>query len=179
MRKFILLLSLLPLKVLCQSDSLPKNAEGKYEFANVINVDSASSDKLYSNAKIFVALTFKSGKAVTQLNDDNTKTVVGNGITSVKLKISIGSPVYTDVAYSFTIQCKDNRYRYSITDFFFYNTGDGSSRKALEDNSYFDKNKISRRFFKSISEQINADMKDLISRLLNYMSSNTLATKSW
>lgn len=84
-------------------------ATKKFAFIEVVNIDSTSAATLYSRAKLFIANSFVSAKDVVQLADDDTKTVVckgayeTNGLGSVKFKL--------------TIQCKDNRYRYTITDF--------------------------------------------------------------
>ena len=61
------------------ADTIPKNVQGMYEYTEVVKVDSCSADKLYSNAKLFIVDAFKSGKEVTQLNDDNTKTIAASG----------------------------------------------------------------------------------------------------
>lgn len=179
MKNIILLAVLLPFKLFSQTDTLPKNADGKYEYTAVVNVDSASADKLYSNAKMFVALSFKSGKDVTQLNDDAGKTVIGSGNTPTTLNVGFGTSVASAVKFTFIIQCKDNRYKYSISEFQYYNTGDRSSTKALEDKSYFDKNKTGRRFFRSLSEQISVSMKSLLTQLTTFMSSENKKTKDW
>lgn len=45
----------------CQSDSIPRNDEGKFEYTEVVKMDSAIAGKLYSNAKLFIVTAFKSG----------------------------------------------------------------------------------------------------------------------
>ncbi|MEO6136651.1 MAG: DUF4468 domain-containing protein [Ginsengibacter sp.] len=170
MSKLFLLFSLLPIFAFSQTDSLQKNSNGQYEISEIVNVDSSSKDDLYSRAKKFVAINFKSGKAVTQLNDDNSKTVVGKGVETMKIKISIGSPVYQPMDYTFTILCKDNRYKYVISDFLFYNTGDLNTTKALEDESYWLKNKQSKKMWLDIKHQTTKQMNSLIALLKKSMT---------
>lgn len=172
MLKLFLFLALTPIAALSQDDSLQKNANGKYEMAEVVNVENKSADDLYSSAKKFIAINFKSGKAVTQLNDENSKTVVGKGSMTAKLKISIGSPVYAPIDYTFTISCKDNKYKYSITDFLFYNTGDLRSTKALEDESYWTKRRETRKWWPDIKQQIYEQMNVLVELLKKSMLEN-------
>lgn len=172
MTKLLLFFSLLPVFAFSQTDTLQKNSNGQYEISEVVSVDNTSADDLYSRAKKFVAINFKSGKAVTQLNDDNSKTVVGKGVATMKIKISIGSPVYQPMDYTFTIQCKDNRYKYVISDFLFYNTGDLKTTKALEDESYWLKNKRAEKMWLDIKEQTTEQMNSLISLLKKSMTEN-------
>ena len=93
MKLLLIAFLLIPFVSHYQSDSIPINADGKYEYSEVVNVDSASAQKLYSNAKIFIVTAFKSGKAVTQLNDDAAKTVAGNGTDQVFTKGLVGSAI--------------------------------------------------------------------------------------
>jgi hypothetical protein len=176
MKIFVALLLALPLLSNAQTDTLPVNKEtGKYEFSEVVNVDTATADKLYSNAKLFVAYAFKSGKDVTQLNDDLSKTVIGKGATKVFIKFAIGPPVPTYVRFTMTIQSKDGRYRYLINDFLYYNTVDGTSTKELEDEKYWGKNKMSRRVWASVKNQIYTDISLLVIDLKKQMT----ASKDW
>jgi len=99
-------------------DSLPVNKEtGLVDFTEVINVDSVPAKKLYSNAKIFIAKAFVSGKHVTQLNDDESSTIVGHG----KVELTANNGIFKQPGgwfdFTITIRCKDGRYKYSITDF--------------------------------------------------------------
>lgn len=82
-------------------------------FSEVINVDNASAQELYSRAKLFVAYAYKSGKSVTQLNDDEAKIILIKPLTKVYQKDFFVNESYF-VQYQVKIECKDNRYRYSF-----------------------------------------------------------------
>lgn len=99
---------------LCFSQ-MPVNADGKVEFTEVVTVDSASAQTLYSRAKLFVTNAFVSGKDVTQMNDDAAFTTVVKG--STKPSLGLGATREGLVTFKMTIQCKDGRYKYSLTDF--------------------------------------------------------------
>lgn len=115
MRALILALMLTPLSVFAQD--LPRNETGRIEYTEVVKVDSANAAILYSNAKIFIAKSFKSAKNVTDLSDENSKTVIIKGNMPVSVR-SMGSFWdYGVVWFQISIQCKDGRYKYSITDF--------------------------------------------------------------
>jgi hypothetical protein len=159
-----------------QSDSLQKNKDGIYELSAVVNVDSASANDLYSKAKKFVAINFVNAKEVTQLDDDNSKTVIGKGITTVLVNVGIGSLVPVNVKYTFVIQAKDNRYKYSIKNFLFHNTD--YTTVALEDESYWYKRKISRKMWPDVKRQIYQNMDIMITALRKNMSFSE-STKDW
>lgn len=82
-------------------------------FSEVVNVDNATAKELYSRAKLFVADAYKSSKAVTDLNDDEAKIVLIKPMMKVTYKDFLTSIPYF-VQYQLKIECKDNRYRYSV-----------------------------------------------------------------
>ena len=179
MRKLILLLTLLPLKVLCLSDSIPKNAEGLYEYTDVVNVDSASAAKLYSNAKLFIVDAFKSGKDVTQLNDENAKTVVGSGTTHIFFKGIMGSAIEKFLSFKIFLQCKEGRYKYTISNFEFIMVGTMvNATIALEDEKRL-KHYITKNQVVQLKQQISNNLDILIKDLKNHLSSQTGSTKDW
>jgi hypothetical protein len=94
-----------------QSVSFPiDSSTGKFSFVEVVKVDSVDAGTLYSRAKLFIANAFVSAQDVTQLADENTKTVVCKG----NMTAAVGGVV----RFTLTIQCKDGRYRFSLTDFY-------------------------------------------------------------
>ena len=84
MKNFLFLL-LFPVISFGQS-VIPMNASGVYEYTAVTNVDGASAEKLYSNAKIFIVDAFRSGKRVTELNDDASTTAAGVGNIPIRFR---------------------------------------------------------------------------------------------
>lgn len=140
----------------------------------MIPVDSVSGVDLYSRAKKFVAVNFNSGKAVTQLNDDNTKTGIGKGITTTLVNPGLGTRVPIKVDYTFTIQCKDNRYKYSITDFLIENST--AIKTTLEDEGW-QKKKGPRKMWGEIEQQLYSDMNGLIVLLKKSMIEDN--SKDW
>jgi len=168
------------LSAAAQSDSIPRNAEGKYEYSEVVNVDSASAAKLYSNAKLFIVTAFKSGKAVTQLNDDAAKTVAGNGNVQIVLKGLASSGVTKRVSFSILIQCKDGRYKYTINDFQISFKSDMINRTfPFEDEKGFKNKLLTTKRTEELYEIFKGDMNTLISDLKKAMASQSESTKDW
>ena len=58
----------------------------KFNFSEVVQVDRMNAKTLYSNAKLFIANAFVSAKNVTQLDDENSNTIVVKGLFTLPLK---------------------------------------------------------------------------------------------
>jgi hypothetical protein len=114
MRQILMLTLLLPLFSIGQD--LPKNSEGRIEYASVVTVDSASADQLYSKAKLFIAEMARSAKNITQLNDDATHTILIKGLFPIYYTSLKKEWPYGDVRAMVKVECKDGKFRYSITD---------------------------------------------------------------
>lgn len=177
---FCLFAIILILKGYSQSDSIPKNSEGNYEYSEVVSVDSTSAQKLYSNAKIFVVTAFKSGKAVTQMNDDASKTVAGNGTDQIVTKGLVGSAVDKFILFRILIQCKDGRYRYTITNFKInFTNGVESVTYPLEREKAYNRKILTKKQTAEVYSKLNSDMQLLIEKLKNTMASKTENTQDW
>jgi len=175
MRKFILLLIFFPLAAFPQKDSLPKNGDGLYEYTEVVNVDSISADKLYSNARLFVVKAFKSGKEVIQLNDDVSKTFAGSGTIPIVFRGLGGMGGSDFVKFKFFIQAKDSRYKYSITNF----EVSAPPRSAIALESEKMKRAYTKNMNKQIIEQVSFSMEKFIEDMKKNMASQTRETKDW
>lgn len=91
-----------------------------FNFSEVIKVDSVSAATLYSNAKLFIANAFVSAKNVTQLEDENSNTIVVKGLFILPLKNMPYSFSYLKTfttTFKLQIQTKDNKYKYTLSDF--------------------------------------------------------------
>ena len=162
------------------TDAIPKNAQGMYEYTEVVKVDSASSDKLYSNAKLFIVEAFRSGKDVTQLNDDNTKTVAGSGNDEIVTKGFMGSAIDKRVKFRILIQCKDGRYKYTINNFEVSFLSEMVNKTVdLEDEKGFRNKYLTKKQTAELYKILNSDMHTLIVDLKKYMASHTESTQNF
>ena len=96
---------------------LPKDSNGTIKLFKVITVNNANANAIYSKAKLFIAETFVSTKDVMQLNDDASFTIVAKPAITTKTRWLVEYNGFVD--YTLKIECKDNKYRYTITDFTF------------------------------------------------------------
>lgn len=184
MKKLAIALLLLPSFCYSQNDSLPKNEKGIIEYTDVVNVSDADAQALYSRAKLFIAKAFVSGKAVTQLNDDDAKQIVANGnfVPVIKLMMG-GAGDYGRVHFSITLQCKDGKYRYSITGFDHelimpkQNCSGGKLENIKPACGTF---YMTKAYWARVKESTDKNMKTLIAEMKNYMTANkTLTSDNW
>lgn len=118
MKNLLFILLLFPAFAFAQdAPKLPLNKSGIIEYTEVVQVDSVDAKMLYSRARLFVANAFNSATDVTKLEDENTATVVTKGFLPRNYTYPLNRDFGGAVSFSFTIQCKDGRYKYMVTDF--------------------------------------------------------------
>src|SRR5436309_13462529 len=84
----------------------------RYEYQEVVKVDGVTASELHSRARSWAATAYRSAKAVTDLDDASAGRLVVKGTFPVKLGTG-----YLDILHTWTIETKDGRYRYTLTDF--------------------------------------------------------------
>jgi hypothetical protein len=138
MKKLFALFLLLPIFSTAQEEyevTFPMDSiTHKITYTDVVKVDSASAQDLYSRGKYFVANAFKNAQAVSMLNDDQATTIVCKGTMKAYMK-SLGLHQFGYISFTLKIFCKDGRYKYVITDLVHSNPGqkNPSDGGALED----------------------------------------------
>lgn len=113
MKKIFTLLSLLvSLNSFSQKDTV-------FTYTNVIMVDNAKQNDLFSNARNWVDNNFKNSKAVISFNDKEGGELAGKGI----MDLMIGymgrnkNQVPVSVQFQFNIRVKNGKYKYEFTNF--------------------------------------------------------------
>lgn len=89
--------------------------DGRLTYTGVVDIKDASAKELYSNTKIWIAETFVSPKTVIKSDVENSSVMLSglifdSDINSVQYRIN------------FTLQFKDGRYRYELTNINLYIT---------------------------------------------------------
>jgi len=149
LRAFLLAIvtAMMALPVTVESQEIPKDEKsGLFSYHEVVKVDSISADELYSRAKSWIALTYKSANDVIQLDDQNAGRIIVKG--------NFGIIYYANQAWvnhTLTIDFKEGRYRYDLTSFVFDN---GQWSAPLEDEKKFWGQK--KKLHMQLSEQANA-----------------------
>lgn len=101
-----------------QDKIFPVAANGEIEFSEVIEINNAKN-KLYANAKEWIAKTFGDYKEVIQFEDANDGKLIMKGMSDVSSE-SNGSN--ESLSFTITIECKDKKYRYRINDVLVHQT---------------------------------------------------------
>lgn len=120
MKSVLLFLAMVPFLCKAQSDekALPvDSATGKITYTEVVQVDSANADALFSRAKLAISKLFNSSSAVTDLSDQESKQIVAKGLVRPVVSDGMMKRDMGEVDFVCTIQCRDGRYKYTFTDF--------------------------------------------------------------
>ena len=97
------------------AQTMPIDKEtGLITYTGVVNCDSATSKDIYYAAKLWALNAFGTGKPVAQVNNAETKTLVFKPAIAVRTEGGVEAGL---VYYTFTIECKDGKYKYTLTNF--------------------------------------------------------------
>jgi hypothetical protein len=102
--------------------------DGHIIFEEVIGIDSLKKDDLYNRAKLWIINTFKSPKQVLTTDDKELGIIKGNGIFII-LK---GHLQEETVRFTFEIDLKDYKYKYSFSDFNFLDNYGNSTNITID-----------------------------------------------
>jgi hypothetical protein len=98
-------------------------------YAAVVPVPGVSAAELYSRARLWVANTYRSAKAVIDLDDKDAGRIVAKGVFTVPYA-GLSS---MNIRGSLTIEVKDGRFRYTLTDLRAFGQGNyGPFENAVE-----------------------------------------------
>jgi hypothetical protein len=145
------------------AQNFPLDTTGKITYQGIVKVDSLSAKEIYTNAKSFIANQFKSYKDVVQLEDEtNYKFIIKGSFVAIyegEHDAELGV-----VKFKATIECKDNRYRYTITNFTheYQRSGYDLSIGNLESN---EENKLSQEAIQGIKIYTNKMMLTIIEKM--------------
>lgn len=116
MKKLILsLLIAISIPCVAQKYNFPVNKAGKIEFTQTLEVP-ISKEKLFANAQQWIVTTFKDYRAAVQVEDKENGKLIVTGTTRLPyIYMDDILIIKEDVDYTFTIECKDNKYRYTVS----------------------------------------------------------------
>ena len=183
MKLLLAILFLFPIYFFAQGQSteivLPRDSNTQQiTYTGVVMVDSVSADDLFSRAKFFVADYFVSQKAVTDLTDEHTKTILIKPLLKMDLNgfSAAGYSGYTH--YDLKIENKDGRYRYTISNFIYYaHTGGALNPKILTYNLSEEQPKnITKAAWEQLHQRLAIQMDQLVDFLKQYMSKAKAST---
>jgi hypothetical protein len=151
--------------------------DGKIIYQDVVLIEGKSKDEIMSHLELWMANTFKDSRAVKELVDKNSGTIVGNGIFSnICHKNSFGiKACNSNVRFQITFEVKENRFRYTVTNFDHYflprEKNEAKDGGALEqDKAPGGLNAIQNKVWKAIKEETDLRVKSLITSMTNSFS---------
>jgi hypothetical protein len=150
-----------------QNGMLHRNQDGDVEYSGVVDIDTASSLTLYNRASEFVIREIKSQKSTAQLNDRDARKIVLRCYLPMDTRPVALSKYSAYVTFVFEIECKDNRYRYLMSDFYYnvnltYITNVSLSQGRAQG--------LSKRVWRGVGSEVSSDVNHLIKALKEYMS---------
>ena len=114
----------LPSLIHAQVDSVPLNKLGNLELSEVISCD-LTKEQLYSNAQEWIAKAFGDYKTAIQFDNKESGKLIVKGISEMGLyqensrffaQLGIDVSKMERMLYIIAIECKDKKYRYTISD---------------------------------------------------------------
>lgn len=163
---FICLLFSASLAARAQS-ALPVNETGRVTFTEVVKTDSLKKALLYTNAKKWLSAN---GFQLTATPEDSAAgKLVGSQEFYLYARGYISKKIHGKIAYTATIEVKDNRYRYAFTDFMFayykedrtYNMVPTGKEKPLEETKASGWQSLWEQHKKTTQTKINSSINSL------------------
>ncbi len=115
---------------------------GNIIFGETIPIDSANKSQLYSKAREWFTINFKSANAVLQMDDKEDGKLIGKAWQDITALTGLGTKSKVKMWYTISIYVKDNKFKYSISNITYQNYP-----------SEYDKNPIEQRAEEIITEE--------------------------
>ena len=145
--------------------------DGKVTYTEIIEVKETSQKELNNRAKSWFAKTFKASKEVIQMNEEAQ--LVGKGYYTIRAGGTGLGGYEMEIWITITIQFKENRYRYTITDFIGKIEGQYATEQPIENWNNKWKNQKSRdKRNAKVYPEVNIGIQSIIESLKTEMNSN-------
>jgi hypothetical protein len=147
-------------------------------YSEVIETPDVSKNELYLRANTWFTRTFKSAKAVLELQDKEAGKLIGNGQLPIFIKVPIvGITDAGTVSATITIMCKDGKYKYAVDNLRHERPYGANSQMWVNGGSLEqEKPKVgmigrpSKREWNDIKEGTDLDIKKLVTGLKSAMA---------
>ncbi len=115
----------------CSAQNFPVSQNGIISYEEVVEVDSMKNGQLFSNAKKWLS-SLEEEKITMTLKDSVSGHLAGTLSFFVYSQTGILKKLSGRFDYAFTIDTKDNKYRYRFTDFVFHQYQQNRNYKIVE-----------------------------------------------
>lgn len=168
-----------------EDGEMPRDAvTNLYTYEKVVKIDSLSKKQLYNNARLWAAKRVRLTECGLQTDEHDNSGISGSAFIADFTNRSAGfgggsnyGNVY--VTFSFTVQCKEGRYKYKFTNFcvsadkFTGEIYGGHSTNGLENSQ------ISESALQEITDKVHRKMKNIIFSLVETMSKKNAVAEDW
>jgi hypothetical protein len=155
------------------SQGLPTDAETKkFTFQETVPLDSVTRDVIYERCKYWIANYYKTDKY--DLDDKLNYKVSKGGNFSIKLTYDFKYKSDNNVSYTITLNQKEGKYRYTITDFKIYNVSTGAKSVLPLEAAYA---KMSAQNKSETSSQITKEVGVITDELKKVMKTGKIESK--
>jgi len=143
-------------------------------YSDVIAVNNTSKTELFFRASKWFARTYKDANFSWQVQDKEMGNLLSKGRMKIDVTYFLGKVDGGVVTYTVQIICKDNRYKYVITDFYH----DGKETNSRTGGNL--ENEINRTNYlqmpipsqwQEIREQVDVNARAIVNDLVKFMSS--------
>ncbi|MDB5258337.1 MAG: hypothetical protein JWM14_3032 [Chitinophagaceae bacterium] len=159
--------------ITAQAQNLPIDGETKKVlYQETVEIDSLTKDVLAERAKVWMTQFYKSDKL--DMNDVANSRIMKEGYFIIKLTYDYKYKSENNVSYMITIASKEGKYRYSITDFKFYNVKSGPKTVVSLETAYAKMNTQNKG---EANAQIPKEIATLVEDLKKFMSTGLIKNK--
>ena len=157
-----------------QAQTLPTDPETKkITFQETITLDGITKTDLFERAKSWMVNTYKTNKF--DMENSAEGKLMHEGSSAIMLSYDFKYKTEYDVPYNITIQVKEGKYRYTITDFSIFNAKNG--RKTAEGlEGYYAKARTNNK--PEIVNQLTAEINKLTTELKTAMETGKQKDKN-
>jgi hypothetical protein len=150
-------------QAIAAGEIVSKSAAASWVYSEVIQIPGRSKADLYSNAKAWFAKAFVSANNVLQNQDMESGSLIGKGSTKVTVK-NMGIQDAGHVLFTLEIRVKEDKYKYTISDFHHEGARNFVSIGSLNQEKSGTMN-VTAKQWQSIKEQADGSARQLINSL--------------
>jgi len=162
MKKLIILILFAPFFIFSQELKIDEKT-GMYTKQDIMVFDSISKEEIFNKTIEWISLNYNSANDVIQLRDNVNGKIILKGMYTTNFYIKEGVIKHTAV-----IDIKENKLRYTYTDFIYDSQGSGAMS--------FEKPLTSK---KKLIEKTNGYINNSMNSLKDYIKNNIKADDNW
>ena len=164
------------------------NAQNKIEFSEVIEVEGANKDALYSKGLIWFAETFNDSRAVIEAKDREAGMIIGNGFFEYTAPAGLKyTDVHGHIEFTVKVMFKDGRTKIDLTSFTHKPNYSGYSLGTITDSDNYSGKRVHsmlsdkwhQDLWQHLRKDIDGKAKVLIENFRKFIVDNSTETDEW